>query len=101
MKNLLRQSLIASTLILTLASPSLVSAQGNALVYDRSTNSSIGIAADNATGCNYEIKDRSGRVVLTGKIKSEKTFYIATGKLNKGSYKFMINGNTLQEFTIK
>lgn len=101
MKNLLRRSIFASTLILALTAPSLVKAQTNTLVYDRTANSSIGITADNATGCSYEIKDKNGKVVLSGKIKSDKTFYIATGKLGRGNYSFSINGNTLQEFIIK
>jgi hypothetical protein len=101
MKNFLRQAVLTSTLIIALAVPALAKATNNALVYDRSINSSIGISVDNATGHSYQIKDRKGRVVLSGKIKSVKTFYIATGKLEKGSYTFTINGNTLQEFIIK
>ncbi len=101
MKNFIRQSLIAASLVLTLAAPSQVRAQDNKLVYDRKVNSSIGIAADNATGYSYEIKDKKGNVVLSGKITSAKTFYIATSKLNKGNYRFTINGNVLQEFIIK
>lgn len=100
MKNIIRKSAIAASLVLALAASS-VQAQSNTLVYDRKANSAIGISSDNAVGCNYEIKDKKGNVVASGKIRSAKTFYINTGKLNKGFYRFSINGSILQEFIIK
>jgi len=102
MKSLMRKSVIAATLTLALAVSSFQSiAQGGTLVYDKSLNSSIGISVPNAVGASYTIKDQRGAVVLEGTVKSDKTFYISTAKLNAGSYRFCIGSLALQQFDIK
>lgn len=102
MKNIFRLPLFAAVLTVALLTTFNGTAQDNKVpVYDRELNKTIGITAENATGCRYEIRDSKGNVVLTGNINSAATFYIATGKLNDGTYRFVINGNTLQEFKIR
>lgn len=98
MKTLLRQT--ALTLLLAAATLS-AGAQNNKLVYKQAANPSIGITVANATGTDYKIRDAQGNVVLSGTVKSDKTFYIDTGKLGKGNYRFMIGSLVLQEFEIK
>lgn len=72
------------------------------LVYERSLNASIGITADySAVGNTYAIIDANGRTVMTGTIRSGKTFYIPTSKLGNGAYRFQIGGQVLQQFVIK
>lgn len=72
------------------------------LVYDRVLNPTIGIAADpGAIGSSYSIVDGRGRVVLTGTIRSGKTFRIPTGKLGNGAYRFRIGDHVMQEFVIR
>jgi hypothetical protein len=101
MKNIIRKSVVAASLILAIAAGSFnANAQGRP-VYDRSVNRSIGITVENAIGTGYVITDQKGNVVLDGTIKSGKTFFIATGKLGKGVYRFLIGGNIFQEFIIK
>jgi len=100
MKTLLRKSAIAAALLMTLAA-SAVQAQDNVPVYLKATNPSIGIAVANATGASFAIKDQKGNVVLQGTVKNDKTFFISTGKLNKGTYRFVMGSLVLQEFIIK
>lgn len=100
MKNIIRTTAIAVSFILTIALSFRANAQ-NTQVYDRAHNKTIGISSGNATGCNYEIRDRKGNIVMTGKIKSARTFYISTAKLGAGNFRFTINGSLLQEFAIK
>ena len=101
MKNIIRKSVVAASLILAIAASSFnANAQGRP-VYDRSVNRSIGITVENAIGTGYVITDQKGNVVLDGTIKSSKTFFIPTGKLGKGVYRFLIGGNIFQEFIIK
>ena len=72
------------------------------LVYDRSANPSIGITADpNAIGHTYHIADNAGNVIISGTIKSDRTFFIPTKNLKEGTYQFSVGGHTLQRFTIK
>lgn len=102
MKTILRKSVIAATLALTLAASSFsTNAAGNTLVYDRESNPTIGITVENATGANFTVKDKKGNVVLQGTVKNDKTFFIPTGKLGKGTYRFFIGHLAIQEFTIK
>lgn len=72
------------------------------LVYERSLNPSIGITADySAIGSTYTITDARGKTIMTGTIRSGKTFYIPTGKLGNGVYRFQIGGQVLQQFMIR
>jgi hypothetical protein len=75
---------------------------GNAqkLVYKKTYNSSIGITVENAAGASFTIKDKTGTVVMQGKVKDNKTFYIPTGKMNTGDYKFYIGNMAIQEFSV-
>ncbi len=101
MKNIIRKSVIAASLLLSLTAASFNTNAQDRPVYDRSVNPSIGIKVENATGTGYSITDQKGNVVLGGTIAGNKTFYIATGKLGKGTYRFLIAGNVFQEFVIK
>lgn len=71
--------------------------------YSRQANAAIGVAAANkvAVGRSYTICNAKGKVIMKGVIKSMDTFYIATDKLANGNYTFKIDGETVQEFTIK
>jgi hypothetical protein len=101
MKNFIRKSVIAVTLILVACVTTFqTNAKNSVFVYDRAVNSNINISSDNALGCKYEVKDSNGNIVLSGKITSA-SFNIPTAKLNKGTYHFSINGNILQQFAIK
>lgn len=72
------------------------------LVYEQALNPSIGITADNsAVGSSYTITNAEGRVILTGTIRSGKTFHIPTGKLGKGAYRFQVGDRVLQQFVIR
>lgn len=102
MKTLIRKSAIAAALILALAAPTFrANAQDNKLIYDLAHNTSIGITIENAVGASYVIKDKTGKIIYKGIVKSAKTFYIPTGKLGKGEYRFQIGSLVLQEFIIK
>lgn len=70
-------------------------------VYERSLNPSIGITAANANGVAYTITDSDGKVVMTGNIRSARTFYIATARLATGVYSFRIGGQLMQQFIIR
>lgn len=74
---------------------------GNIMVYERTLNPSIGITAGNANGAIYTITDENGKVVMTGSIRSSKTFYIATGKFGSGLYCFRIGGQVMQQFIVR
>ena len=77
-------------------------AAANTLVYERSLNPSIGVTADYmAVGNTYTITDANGKTIVTGTIRSGKTFYIPTSKLGNGIYRFQIGGQVLQQFVIK
>lgn len=102
MKINIRKTLTAVTLIFTLAATSFsAQAQDNAPVYDKTVNTAIGITVANATGQQYIITDKSGKIIMKGIVKSGKTFYISTGKLKEGTYRFSVAGNTTQQFVIK
>ncbi len=74
----------------------------NTLVYERSLNASIGITANySAVGNTYTITDANGKTVMTGTIRSGKTFYIPTSKLGNGVYRFQIGSQIVQQFVIK
>lgn len=74
----------------------------NTLVYERSLNASIGITANySAVGNTYAITDVNGKTVMTGTIRSGKTFYIPTNKLGNGVYRFQVGGQVVQQFVIK
>jgi len=99
MKNIIRQSIIAVTLLLTTVT---ANAKGTSLQYSRTLNAQIGITATNqiAIGGIYKVVDVNGKVVLQGRIKSADTFYIPTGKLANGSYIFTVDGFPLQSFCV-
>lgn len=102
MKTLLRKSVIAATLLMTFAASAVPAlAQDNVPVYRKAANPSIGITVANAAGAGYTIKDQKGNVVLQGTVKDDKTFFIPTGKLTKGTYRFVMGSLVLQEFIIK
>ncbi len=102
MKTFIRKTAFISTLFLTLAASTFsAAAQDNKLVYKKSDNPSIGITIDNATGASYNIKDEKGNVILSGTVKSDKTFFISTSKLGKGTYRFTMGNLVLQEFEIR
>lgn len=99
MKNIIRKSVIAVALLLSVAT---ANAKGNSLSYSRTLNTQIGITATNqvAVGGTYKVLDVNGKVVLKGRISSADTFYISTGKLSNGTYRFTVDGFYLQEFSI-
>ena len=102
MKTFARKSATALTLILALAASSFnANAQEDKLVYERSSNPSIGITVDNAVGATYTIKDEKGGVVYSGKVKSTQTFYIPCSKLGVGTFHFYIGSLAIQAFQIK
>jgi hypothetical protein len=100
MKNILRQSAIAASLIFALAASSF-KANATKLVYERSTNPSIGITVANAVGASFVVKDKKGNIVYEGKVASDKTFYIPTGKLGSGTFQFFIGQLAIQTFIVK
>lgn len=100
MKTIIRKSVIAATIALSLAATSF-SATAKTLVYDKQANPNIGITVENATGATFTIKDEKGNIVLSGTVKNDKTFFISTQKLEKGTYKFYIGSFVIQEFAIK
>lgn len=102
MKTFIRKSLIAVSFVLASAISAFnANAKSNTLVYDRTHNTSIGIAVEHATGAAYTIRDQKGNIVLQGRIKNNKTFFIPTSKLKSGSYQFSLGNMILQEFVIK
>ncbi|WP_118974167.1 hypothetical protein [Taibaiella koreensis] len=102
MKTLLRKTAIVTALICATAlSAFRATAQDERLIYSKGRHTAIGITVDNATGAEYTIRDKNGNVVLQGRIKSNKTFFIPTTKLGKGSYRFVIGSLVLQEFEIR
>jgi hypothetical protein len=102
MKTIIRKTTIAVSLILALTASSFKAhAQNDKFVYRRSTNPSIGITIPNATGAPFIIKDKKGNIVYSGTVKSDKTFYIPTGKLGTGTFCFFIGSFALQEFQVK
>jgi hypothetical protein len=70
------------------------------LSYNKNCNSAIGITPLNAFGQQYEIKNASGKIIVSGKISRSATFYISTKNLAVGAYTFSINGQALQQFEI-
>ncbi len=101
MKNIIRKSVIAASLLLGLAAASFNTYAQDRPVYDRTVNPSIGVKVENVTGVGYTVTDKKGNVVFNGKIADNKTFYIPTGKLAKGLYRFMIGNMVWQEFVIR
>lgn len=102
MKTIIRKTIIAASFIIAIAASAFTShAQDNNLVYDKSANPSIGITVENADGADYTVKDKKGNVVLQGKIKSNKTFFIPTAKLNAGAYQFFVAGTAVQDFVVR
>jgi hypothetical protein len=102
MKTFIRKAAIFTSLALTIAASSFTAAaQENKLIYSKTNNPAIGITINNATGASYSIKDKTGKVVLTGTVKNNKTFFIPTGNLAKGTYRFVMGSLVLQEFEIR
>ncbi|MFA6056645.1 MAG: hypothetical protein WC756_00495 [Taibaiella sp.] len=102
MKNIIRKSVIAASFVIAIAASSFnANAQDGKLVYNKTYNTTIGITVENAVGADYVIKDKKGNIIFKGTVKSDKTFYIPTGKLGKGEYQFQIGSLVLQEFIIK
>jgi hypothetical protein len=102
MKTFIRKSVITvSVLLAATVSAFNVNAKNNTLVYDKAHNTAIGIAVEHATGAEYTIRDQKGNIVLQGRIKNNKTFFIPTSKLKSGSYQFSLGNMILQEFVIK
>lgn len=102
MKTLIRKT----TLVAALVTAALISfcpsqAENNKLVYHKACNSSIGITVENAAGADYSIKNDKGNIVVQGKVKSDKTFYIPIAKMNAGSYRFFIGNMIIREFSVK
>jgi hypothetical protein len=102
MKTFVRKSVIAASFAFAIAASAFnANAKNNTLVYDKALNTSIGITVEHATGAEYIIRDKKGNIVLQGRIKNNKTFFIPTSKLNFGSYQFSLGNVILQEFVIK
>ncbi len=72
-----------------------------AIVYQRTLNPYIGITVEHATGAPYAIADKNGKIILKGKINSDKAFFVATARLAKGSYQFRVAGVLMQQFIIQ
>lgn len=72
-----------------------------AIVYQRTLNPYIGITVEHATGAAYTIADKNGKIILKGKINSDKAFFVATARLPKGSYQFRVAGALMQHFIIQ
>jgi hypothetical protein len=70
------------------------------LVYERSLNRKIEIAASNAVGRNYKVTDAKGRIICEGKIKPGGMIYIETAKIPDGTFQFYIDSYTLQQFIV-
>lgn len=100
MKTIIRQSIIAAVLLISTAG---AQARGTSLHYSRNANERIGITAGNqvAVGGWYKITDPTGKIILRGRIKSAKTFYIPLNQLSNGQYRFSVDGYELQSFTIE
>lgn len=102
MKTIIRKTVTAAAFIIAIAASSFsANAQGGKLIYNKNTNPSIGITVENATGASYVVKDEKGNIVLQGRVKNNKTFFIPTAKLNTGAYQFFIGNLPVQEFSIK
>lgn len=102
MKIFIRKSLVAASLTLTIAASAFnTNAKNNTLVYDKALNPAIGITVEHATGAEYTISDKKGNIVLQGRIKSNKMFFIPISGLNSGAYQFSLGNVVLQEFAIK
>ena len=102
MKNIIRKSVIAASFVLAIAASAFnTNAKSNTFVYNKAHNTSIGITVEHATGAEYIIRDKKGNIVLQGRIKNNKTFFISTSKLNSGVYQFFLGNMILQEFVIK
>jgi phosphate-selective porin len=102
MKTFIRKSVITISVVLAATVSAFnATAKNNTLVYDKAPNTSIGIAVEHATGAEYTIRDQKGNIVLQGRIKNNKTFFIPTSKLKSGSYQFSLGNMILQEFVIK
>src|SRR6218665_3689772 len=98
MKTIIRKAVVAASFVIAIAASSFTTyAQDNKLVYNKSANPSIGITVENADGASYIVKDKKGNVVLQGKVKSNKTFFIPTTKLNAGTYQFFVAGTAVQD----
>lgn len=72
-----------------------------ALVYQRAANPYIGITVSHAAGQSYSIADKNGKIILKGRISSDKTFFVPTAKLAYGSYQFLVGGAVMQQFIIQ
>jgi hypothetical protein len=102
MKTFVRKSIIAASFVLAIAASAFnANAKSNTLVYDKAHNTSIGIIVEHAIGAKYTIRDKKGNIVLQGRIKDNKTFFLPTSKLNSGTYQFFLGNMVLQEFVIK
>lgn len=102
MKTIIRKTVTAAAFVIAIAASSFsANAQDGKLIYNKNTNPSIGITVENATGASYVVKDEKGNIVLQGRVKNNKTFFIPTAKLNTGAYQFFIGNLPVQEFSIK
>lgn len=101
MKNLIRKSVIAASFVLAIAASSFHAYAQDKLVYEKASNSVIGITVANATGAGYVVKDKKGNIVAQGTVKNDKTFFIPTAKLRSGVYQFFISNLAVQEFVIR
>ena len=72
-----------------------------AIVYQRTFNPYIGITVEHATGVPYAIADKNGKIILKGKINSDKAFFVSTARLARGSYQFRVGGILMQQFIIQ
>lgn len=102
MKNIILRSALILT-VLTGAALTASARSTNTLTYNRFSNPQIGVTAVNkhTIGRSYTICDEKGKVVMKGTIRSAETFYISTQKLSNGTYTFKIDGESVQEFTIR
>jgi hypothetical protein len=75
---------------------------GKSLTYERVSNPYIGITPDlNAKGSTYAIVDERGKTIFTGRINTDRTFYIPTAKLGAGYFTFYINNFMVQQFIVR
>ncbi len=69
--------------------------------YAKSLNPFIEVSITNVLNTTYAIIGVNGKVVQSGVIAGNTILKIKTNSLKKGTYKFIIDGNNMQAFTIK
>lgn len=99
MQPIFRKATLLALLLAVTSVP--LSARNGKPVYQKAHNPHIGITVENAVGAPYTIRNEEGKIIVSGAVKSDKTFFISTGKLAKGAYRFMIGSLVLQEFIIR